>query len=180
MSDVKFDRHGHRIIENGSTDPEHLFTPASIQQLTEKLNLLATYVIKNILLSEEFTDYSVFSDRELFQSKGVAHTLQNANNPERSVSRASSNFSESPILHSGRESVVSSRLTSVSHQHPTSTASMITTGSTTSIENPITTLQEYCKLHMIPFDIKAEICQSHSKTPNQRQLFDEEFFSMID
>ena len=42
MSDVKFDRHGHQIVENGSTNPEHLFTPDGIQQLTEKLNLLAT------------------------------------------------------------------------------------------------------------------------------------------
>lgn len=42
MSQVKFDRHGHRLVENESNNPEHLFTSARIQELTEKLNLLAT------------------------------------------------------------------------------------------------------------------------------------------
>ena len=42
MSQVKFDRHGHRLVENGSNDPGHLFTSTHIQELTEKLNLLTT------------------------------------------------------------------------------------------------------------------------------------------
>ena len=94
--------------------------------------------------------------------------MQNANHPERSLSRASSNLTESSISNSGRESIASF--------HPHSTHTSITTSSTTSIENPITSLQEYCKLHMIPFDIKSEMCQSLSKAPDQRQLYDEDFF----
>jgi len=42
MSDVKIDRHGHKIVENSSTNPEHLYTAANIEQLTHKLNILAT------------------------------------------------------------------------------------------------------------------------------------------
>ncbi len=41
MSDVKIDRHGHRIVENGSNNPEHLFTSSNVEELTQKLNLLA-------------------------------------------------------------------------------------------------------------------------------------------
>jgi hypothetical protein len=42
MSDVKIDRHGHKIVENGSNNPEHLYTSANVEELTHKLNLLAT------------------------------------------------------------------------------------------------------------------------------------------
>jgi hypothetical protein len=42
MSDVKIDRHGHKIVENGSNNPEHLYTSANVDELTQKLNLLAT------------------------------------------------------------------------------------------------------------------------------------------
>lgn len=41
MSDVKIDRHGHKIVENGSNNPEHIYTAANVEELTEKLNLLA-------------------------------------------------------------------------------------------------------------------------------------------
>lgn len=41
MSDVKIDRHGHKIVENGSNNPEHLYTSATVEELTQKLNLLA-------------------------------------------------------------------------------------------------------------------------------------------
>jgi hypothetical protein len=43
MSDVKIDRHGHKIVENGSNNPEHLYTSANIDDLTRKLNTLASY-----------------------------------------------------------------------------------------------------------------------------------------
>ncbi len=42
MSDVKIDRHGHKIVENGSNNPEHLYTSSNVEELTNKLNLLAT------------------------------------------------------------------------------------------------------------------------------------------
>jgi hypothetical protein len=41
MSDVKIDRHGHRIVENGSNNPAHLYTTANVEELTQKLNILA-------------------------------------------------------------------------------------------------------------------------------------------
>ncbi len=41
MSDVKIDRHGHKIVENGSNNPEHLYTSANVEELTQKLNLLS-------------------------------------------------------------------------------------------------------------------------------------------
>jgi hypothetical protein len=46
----------------------------------------------------------------------------------------------------------------------------VTTGLTAQIENPITSLQEYCKANMLPIDIKAEVCESDPNNPNQRQL----------
>ncbi|CAF4284698.1 unnamed protein product, partial [Rotaria magnacalcarata] len=80
-------------------NPEHLYTTANIEELTQKLNLLAT-------------------DLELLKSKGVAHALQRVNT-ERALSRAStinnpyplvnSNNNELPVTMYGRESVLSGR-----------------------------------------------------------------------
>ena len=112
----------------------------------------------------------LLSDADLFKSKGVAHTLQHANTPQRSLSRASNILNESPVPPSGRESTLSSRLPSSLYQPPTSSTSAIIPVSTPTIENPITNLQEYCKRHMMPVDIKAEMCQSTTQTTNQRQL----------
>jgi hypothetical protein len=122
------------------------------------------------------------SDHELFKSKGVAHALQRVNNAERSLSRASTMNSAYPIGNNrdetsmpnyGRESVPFGQPSSSINQYSTSTPISnfgITTGVTAQIENPITSLQEYCKANMLPIDIKAEVCQSDPNNPNQRKL----------
>lgn len=116
----------------------------------------------------------LLSNVELFKSKGVAHTLQHANNLQRSLSSTSSNLDEPSTPPSGRESILSNRLPSSFYQPSTSTpisgASAIMPSSTTSIENPITSLQEYCKKNMMPVDIKTEICQSTTQISNPTQL----------
>jgi hypothetical protein len=123
--------------------------------------------------------FSLPSDHELFKSKGVAHALQRANNAERSLSRASTmnttshNRDEVSMPNYGRESVLFGRPISSVNQYSTSTPISsfgMTTGATNQIENPITSLQEYCKANMLPIDIKAEICELDPKNPNQRQL----------
>lgn len=148
MSDVKIDRHGHRIVENGSNNPEHLYTSATVDELTQKLNLLAT-------------------DHDLFKSKGVAYALQRLNSTERSLSRASINphRDEPSMPNYDRDSVLFGR--------PTSTISSLSLGSnvTSQIENPISNLQEYCKANMLALDIKTEICEANQTNPNQRSLY---------
>ena len=123
--------------------------------------------------------FLISSDHELFKSKGVAHALQRVNNTERSLSRAStinppgSHRDEMSMPNYGRESVNFGRPTSSINQYSTSTpisAFGMTPGLTTQIENPITSLQEYCKANMLPIDIKAEVCESDPKNPHQRQL----------
>ncbi len=126
--------------------------------------------------------FSFLSDHELFKSKGVAHALQRVNNTERSLSRASTMNSTNPIGNNreevsmpnyGRESVIFGRPSSSINQYSTSTPISsfgVTTGLTAQIENPITSLQEYCKANMLPIDIKAEVCESDPNNPNQRQL----------
>ncbi|CAF2353819.1 unnamed protein product [Rotaria sp. Silwood2] len=163
MSDVKIDRHGHKIVENGSNNPEHLYTPANVDELTHKLNLLAT-------------------DHELLKSKGVANALQRVNT-ERALSRASTinnsypivnNNNELPMTMYGRESVLSGRPPSSINQYLTSTPISSfggTSGLNTQIENPITNLQEYCKANMLPIDIKTEVCEPDPKNPDQRKLY---------
>ena len=125
---------------------------------------------------------SLSSDNDLFKSKGVAHALQRANNVDRSLSRASTMNSMNPASHNrdeismpnyGRESVLFGRPLSSVNQYSTSTPISsfgVTAGATAQIENPITSLQEYCKANMLPIDIKAEMCESDPKNPNQRQL----------
>jgi hypothetical protein len=126
--------------------------------------------------------YSVSSDHELFKSKGVAHALQRVNNAERSLSRASTMNSTNPVSNNrdevsipnyGRESVLFGQPISSVNQYSTSTPISsfgMTTGLTSQIENPITSLQEYCKANMLPIDIKAEVCELDPKNPTQRQL----------
>jgi hypothetical protein len=125
---------------------------------------------------------SVSSDHELFKSKGVAHALQRVNNAERSLSRASTMNSTNPVSNNrdevsipnyGRESVLFGQPISSVNQYSTSTPISsfgMTTGLTSQIENPITSLQEYCKANMLPIDIKAEVCELDPKNPTQRQL----------
>ncbi len=114
------------------------------------------------------------------KSKGVAHALQRVNT-ERALSRASTlnnpypliNNNELPTTMYGRESVLSGRPPSSMNQYSTSTPISnfgITSGVTTQIENPITNLQEYCKAHMLPIDIKTEVCEPDPKNPDQRKL----------
>lgn len=129
-----------------------------------------------------------FSDHELLKSKGVAHALQRVNT-ERAFSRASTlNHPYSQTLNNelptsmfGRESVLSGRPPSSINQYPTSTPISqfgLSTNLTTSIENPITNLQEYCKANMVPIDIKTEVCDPDPKNPNQRKLLlKSDFFS---
>jgi len=126
--------------------------------------------------------YSISSDHELFKSKGVAHALQRVNNAERSLSRASTMNSTNPVSNNrdevsipnyGRESVLFGQPISSVNQYSTSTPISsfgMTTGLTSQIENPITSLQEYCKTNMLPIDIKAEVCELDPKNPTQRQL----------
>jgi hypothetical protein len=126
--------------------------------------------------------YSISSDHELFKSKGVAHALQRVNNAERSLSRASTMNSTNPVSNNrdevsipnyGRESVLFGQPISSVNQYSTSTPISsfgMTTGLTSQIENPITSLQEYCKANMLPIDIKAEVCELDPKNPTQRQL----------
>jgi len=92
----------------------------------------------------------VSSDHELFKSKGVAHVLQRLH-----TDRTSLQTNESSMLLLGRESALSS---SISHL-PLST-----------IENPITNLQEYCRANMLPIDIKTELYDHDSQDINQRKL----------
>ena len=83
------------------------------------------------------------------------------------------NRDQTSILNTDRESAMFGRPTSSINQYSTSTPISsfgITTGMTTQIENPITSLQEYCKANMLPIDIKTEVCESDPKNPNQRKL----------
>jgi len=147
MSDVKIDRHGHKIVENGSNNPEHIYTAANVEELTEKLNLLA-------------------ADPELFKSKGVAHAFQRVHGERPSTNpHVYASDSVPPMGLYGRDSVLSGRPpSSISHFG-------INTNLTRQIENPISTLQEYCKANMIPIDIKAEECQADPNNPDQRKLY---------
>lgn len=122
----------------------------------------------------------IFSDHELLKSKGVANALQRVNT-ERAFSRASTlnnpysqaSHNELPMSMYGRESALSGRPPSSINQYPASTPIShfgLSTNLTTSIENPITNLQEYCKANMVPIDIKTEVCESDPKNPNQRKL----------
>ena len=73
----------------------------------------------------------------------------------------------------GRESILSGRPPSSMNQYPTSTPISnlgISSNLATQIENPITSLQEYCKANMLPIDIKTEPCDLDPKNPNQRKL----------
>ena len=120
------------------------------------------------------------SDHELLKSKGVERALQRVNT-ERAFSRASNLNqpysqalgNELPTSMFGRESVLSGRPPSSINQYPASTPIShfgLATNLTTSIENPITNLQEYCKANMVPIDIKTEVCDPDPKNPNQRKL----------
>ncbi|UJR27274.1 hypothetical protein I4U23_008569 [Adineta vaga] len=142
MSDVKIDRHGHKIVENGSNNPEHLYTSANVEELTQKLNALAT-------------------DLELLKSKGVAHALQRANT-DRALSRASTFNNPYPLVNNSNNN----------NELPMTMCSFgVNTGLTSQIENPITNLQEYCKANMLPIDIKTDVCEPDPKNPDQRKLY---------
>jgi len=83
------------------------------------------------------------------------------------------NRDQTSIPNSDRESIMFGRPTSSINQYSTNTPINnfgITTGVTTQIENPITSLQQYCKANMLPMDIKAEACESDPRNPNQRKL----------
>ena len=73
----------------------------------------------------------------------------------------------------GRESVLSGRPPSSINQFTSSTpvnSYGVPSGLTASIENPITSLQEYCKANMLPIDIKTESCEPNPSNPDQRRL----------
>jgi hypothetical protein len=121
----------------------------------------------------------LFSDQEMFKSKGVANALQRLN-AERALSRASTLNNAFPLVNTelpmgmyGRDSVLSGRPPSSMNQYPSSTPISsfgITSGVTAQIENPITSLQEYCKANMLPIDIKTEECKPDPNNPDQRRL----------
>jgi hypothetical protein len=69
----------------------------------------------------------------------------------------------------GRDSVLSGRPPSSMNQYTTGTP-ISNFGITTQIENPITSLQEYCKANMLPIDIKTEVCEADPNNPDQRKL----------
>ncbi|CAF1159169.1 unnamed protein product [Didymodactylos carnosus] len=141
MSDVKIDRHGHKIVENGPNLPEHLFTAEIVEELTRKLNELAV-------------------NSELFKSKGVAHALHRTvtGRPSSSVSASgcsednASIYSETSFNKARPPSVVS-----YTNGQGTPTSGI---SANQPIQNPITNLQDYCKANMIYVDIKTIRCFS--------------------
>ena len=99
---------------------------------------------------------------------------------ERALSRASTINNPYTFMNSdaglslyGRESVLSGRPPSSINQYSTSTPLSgfgLATGLSSQIENPITSLQEYCKANMLPIDIRAEECKPDPNNPDQRKL----------
>ena len=72
----------------------------------------------------------------------------------------------------GRESVLSGRPPSSMNQYLTSTPLGGTLNLATQIENPITSLQEYCKANMLTIDIKTEECEPDPSSGSvQRKLY---------
>jgi hypothetical protein len=103
----------------------------------------------------------------------VAHALQRLN-AQRTLSRISIlNHGEASANIYGRDSVLSGR--APSSMNPYSAGMSINhfglaNKLSRQIENPITSLQEYCKANMLPIDIKAEECQPDPTNPDQQRL----------
>ncbi|CAF1174174.1 unnamed protein product [Didymodactylos carnosus] len=126
VSNIKLDRHGHKLIEPGSQLPHQLYSSDKIDELTRRLNELAV-------------------------SKGVAATVHRSfvgDRPTSVASTVSSNLSDSFLNRTSSASTTS-------NCRPT-----LSTPSTSVIQNPITSLQAYCKENMIFVDIKVSECES--------------------
>lgn len=113
-------------------------------------------------------------DLELFKSKGVAHALQRVHQDRPATNPHLFANDQVPIGLYGRDSTLSGRPPSSINQYSLNTPIShfgVNTSLTRQIENPISTLQEYCKANMIPIDIKAEECPADPNNPDQRKLY---------